>query len=56
MTFGQVLQTVSDFNDRNLYLTGKLLQQVNRYHKLAKTLTNFDNRYRDLIQAANIEF
>jgi len=48
--FARICTKVSDFNDRNLYLTGKLLQQGYRYHRLLKTFTKFYHRYIDLIR------
>jgi len=47
--FARVCTKVSDFNDRNLYLTGKLLQQGYRYHRLLKSFTKFYIRYKDLV-------
>ena len=39
--FARVCNHVADFNARNKSLTGKLLQQVYRYHKLRKTISKF---------------
>ena len=47
--FARVCNNVSDFNERNLFITDKLLHQGFRYHKLVKTFTKFYYRYRDLI-------
>ena len=47
--FARVCNNVSDFNERNLFITEKLLHQGFRYHKLVKTFTKFYYRYRDLI-------
>ena len=47
--FARVCNNVSDFNERNLFITGKLLHQGFRYHKLVKTFTKFYYRYKDLI-------
>ena len=35
------VSTISDFNERNLCITEKLLHQGYRYHKLHKTFTKF---------------
>ena len=48
--FALVCINVSFFNDCNLHLTCKLLQQGYIYHKLFKTFTKFYNRYKDLVQ------
>ena len=34
--FARVCSNVNDFNNRNLFLTAKLLKQGNRYHKIRK--------------------
>ncbi len=47
--FARVCSKVSDFNERNLHLTGKLLQQGYRYHRLLKTFSKFYYRYIDLV-------
>ena len=39
--FARVSSHVTDFNARNKILTGELLQQGYRYHKLRKTVHNF---------------
>ena len=39
--YTRVCSDVSDFNERNLCITEKLLHQGYRYHKLHKTFTNF---------------
>ena len=36
--FARVCSDVDDFNNRNLFLTAKLLQQGYRYHKIRKAL------------------
>ena len=38
--FDRVSSHVADFNTRNQFLTGKLLKQGYRYHKLRKTFQN----------------
>ena len=39
--FARACSHVDDFNERNLYITNKLLQQGYRYHKLRKYFTKF---------------
>ena len=41
--FTRVCTKVSEFNDRNLYLTAKHLQQWYRYNTLLKTFSKFYN-------------
>ena len=48
--YARVCSDVSDFNDRNLCLTEKLLHQGFRYHKLIKTFSKFYYRYVDLLR------
>ena len=40
---------VDDFNNRNLFLTAKLLKQGYRYHKIRKTFSKFYHRHSELI-------
>ena len=40
---------VDDFNNRNLYLTAKLLKQGNRYIKIRKAFSKFYHRHPELI-------
>ena len=47
--FARVCNDVSDFNERNLYITEKLLHQGFRYHKLVKTFSKFYHRYQNII-------
>ena len=47
--FARICNNVSDFNERNLCITEKLLHQGFRYHKLVKTFTKFYHRYNDII-------
>ena len=51
--FARVCNNIIDFNERNLYITEKLLHQGFRYHKLVKTFTKFYHRYKDLIRKYN---
>ena len=37
--FARVCSNVDDFNNRNLYLTAKLLKQGYRYHKIRKAFS-----------------
>ena len=36
--FARVFSTVDDFNNRNLFLTAKLLKQGYRHHKIPKSI------------------
>ena len=45
---------VGDFNNRNLFLTAKLLKQGYRYHKIRKTFSKFYHRHSGLIVKYNI--
>ena len=45
---------VDDFNNRNLFLTAKLLKHGYRYHKLRKAFSKFYHRYSELIVKYNI--
>ena len=45
---------VEDFNNRNLFLTAKLLKQGNRYHKIRKAFSKFYHRHSELIVKKNI--
>ena len=47
--YARVCCDVFDFNERNLYITGKLLNQGYRYQKLLKTFPKFVLRYKDLV-------
>ena len=40
---------VDDFNNRNLFLTAKLLKQGYRYHKIRKAFSEFYHRHSELI-------
>ena len=44
-----VCSNVDDFNNRNLFLTAKLLKQVYRYHKIRKAFSKFYHRHSELI-------
>ena len=43
-----------DFNNRNLFLTDKLLKQGYRYHKIRKAFSKFYHRHSELIVKYNI--
>ena len=45
---------VDDFNNRNLFLTAKLLKQGYRYHKIRKVFSKFYHRLSELIVKYNI--
>ena len=52
--FGRVCSNVDDFNNRNLFLTAKLLNQGYRYHKIQKAFSKFYHRHSGLIVKYNI--
>ena len=52
--FARVCSNVDDFNNRNLFLTAKLLKQGYRYHKIRKTFLKFYHRHSVLIVKYNI--
>ena len=43
--FVRVCSNVDDFNNRNLFLTAKLLKQGYRYHKIRKAFSKFYHRH-----------
>ena len=45
---------VDDFNNRNLFLTAKLLRQGYRYYKIRKAFSKFYYRHSELIVKYNI--
>ena len=45
---------VDDFNNRNLFLTVKLLKQCYRYHTIRKAFSKFYHRHSELIVKYNI--
>ena len=49
-----VCSNVDDFNNRNLFLTAKLLKQGYRYHKIQKAFSKFYHRHSELIVKYNI--
>ena len=50
----RVCSNVDDFNNRNLFLTTKLLKQGYRYHKIRKAFSKFYHRHSELIVEYNI--
>ena len=52
--FAIVCSNVDDFNNRNLFLTAKLLKQGYRYHKIQEAFSKFYHSYSELIVKYNI--
>ena len=52
--FARVRSYVGDFNNRNLFLTTKLLKQCYRCHKIQKEFSQFYHRHSELIVKYNI--
>ena len=52
--FARLCSYVDDFNNRNLFLTAKLLKQGYRYNKIRKAFTKFYHRHSELIVKYNI--
>ena len=52
--FARVCSNVDDFNNRNLFLTAKLLKQGDRYLKIRKAFSKFYHRHSELIVKYNI--
>ena len=52
--YTMVIMGHPDFNNRNLFLTAKLLKQGYRYHKIRKAFSKFYHRHSDLIVKYNI--
>ena len=52
--FARVCSNVNDFNNRNLFLTAKLLNQGYRNHKIQKAFSKFYHRHSELIVKYNI--
>ena len=48
--FARASSHVTDFSNRNKFLTAKLLKQGYRYHKLRKAFSKFYRRYFELIE------
>ena len=52
--FARVCSNVDDFNNRNFFLTAKLLKQGYRYHKIRKAFFKFYHRHSELTVKYNI--
>ena len=52
--FARVCSNVDDFNNRNLFLTAKVLKQGYRYHKIRKAFSKFYHRHSEIIVKYNI--
>ena len=52
--FARASSHVTDFNNRNKFLTAKLLKQGYRYHKLRKAFSKFYRRYFELIEKYHV--
>ena len=52
--FARVCSNVDDFNNRNLFLTAKLLKQGYRYFKIREAFSKFYHRHSELIVKYNI--
>ena len=52
--FARVCSNVDDFNNKNLFLTAKLLKQCYRYHKIRKVFSKFYHKHSELIVIYNI--
>ena len=50
----RVCSNVDDYNNRNLFLTAKLLKQGYRYHKIQKAFSKFYYMHSELIVKYNI--
>ena len=53
--FARVCSSVDDFNNRNLFLTAKLLKQGYRSNKIRKAFFKFYHRHSELIIKYNID-
>ena len=54
VSFMRVCSNVSDFNNRNQFLTAKLLKQGYQYHKICEVFSKFYHRHSELIVTYNI--
>ena len=52
--FARASSHVTDFNNRNKFLTAKLLKQGYRYHKLCKAFSKFFRRHFELIEKYHV--
>ena len=53
--FARVCSNVSDFNNKNQWLTAKLLKQGYRYHIIRKTFSKFYHRHSELNVKYNVD-
>lgn len=51
--YARICSGVSDFNDKNRFITEKLLNQGYRYHKLVKSFSKFFHKYQYLLDKFN---
>ena len=54
--FARVCSNVDEFNNRNLFVTAKLLKQDYRYHKIQKAFSKLYHRHSELVVKYNIGF
>ena len=54
--FARVCSNVDEFNNRNLFLSAKLLKHCYSYHKIRKAFSKFYHRHSELIVKFNIGF
>ena len=52
--FARTSSHVTDFNNRNKFLTAKLLKQGYRFHKLCKAFSKFHRRHFELIEKYHV--
>ena len=52
--FARASSHVTDFNNRNKFLTAKLLKQGYRYHKLRKAFFKFYRRHFELVEKYHV--
>ena len=52
--FARTSSHITDFNNRNKFLTAKLLKQGYRYHKLRKAFSKFYRRHFELIEKYHV--
>ena len=54
ISFARASSHVTDFNNRNKFLTAKLLKQSYRYHKLRSIFSKFYRRHFELIEKYHV--
>ena len=52
--FARASSHVTDFNNRNKFLTAKLLKQGYRYHKLRKAFSKFNRSHFEVIEKYHV--